>query len=389
MTRKTMRQPFEESKEKIRDWLARFMPENPLIIVPAFNAYEDTLDCLDSLQNNTPAQTPILLIDDASTDERLPEYFEPLSFNNRFAYLRKPVNKGFVDSVNSGFELAAPRDVVVINSDVVVPSRWLERLRAAAYSGSTVATSTPLTNHGAIVSVPYRNKPCNELPGGFTLEEIDNKVSRNALKSYPSLPTAIGHCIYFKRLSLDLTGYFDPIFAPGYGEEVDFSQRAMMLGLSNVLADDLFVYHKGSRSFNNREARQQLQDSHDRLIRQRYPWYTAAVEEAMSLPDSPLVLALQRARLAILGYKIAIDATCLDGISNGTQVLTLELTRALVQQKKENTRFTLFISDKTRPADMLGIEKLVDQVLTVSEVKKLAQPAFDRRRVKQKGGFFQ
>src|SRR6478672_8073612 len=111
-----MRQPFEESKEKIRNWLARFRPENPLIVVPAFNAYEDTLDCLGSLQNNTPAQTPILLIDDASIGERFPDYFEPLSFKYRFAYLRKPVNKGFVDSVNLGFELAAPRDVVVINS---------------------------------------------------------------------------------------------------------------------------------------------------------------------------------------------------------------------------------------------------------------------------------
>lgn len=377
MTRETVGRSLEETKEKTREWLAGFGPESPLVLVPAFNAFDDTRECLDSLLAHTPAEVPVLLIDDASTDPRFLEYFERQAFKERLGYLPKPVNQGFVDSVNLGFELAGRRDVVIINSDVVVPSGWLARLRAAAYSGSTVATATPLTNHGGIISVPYRNEPVNELPAGLSLEEIDRRISREAARSYPALPTAVGHCIYFKRLALDLVGYFDQAFAPGYGEEVNFSQSARLLGLTNVLADDLFVYHKGSRSFNNAEARQRLRDSHDEIIRQRYPWYEAEIGEAMSLPDSPLALALQRARYALLGYHIGLDATCLDGTKNGTQVLTLELTQALARQKSDNVRLTLFTSDTAKPADLLGVEKLVDEVLTVSAVKKLTQPAFD------------
>ncbi|MBN9392746.1 MAG: glycosyltransferase [Chloroflexi bacterium] len=373
-------QPDENTGQAVREWLTRFEPQVPLILIPVFEAYDDTLDCLKSLFEHTPAEVPILLIDDGSTDPRISQYFEPLSFKDRFAYLRKTTNKGFVDSVNLGFGLAAG-DVVIINSDVVVPPRWLERLRAAAYSGSTVATATPLTNHGGIISVPYRNQPTGELPDGFSLETIDQKIEESSLKLYPPLPAAVGHCTYFKRMALDLLDGFDPVFAPGYGEEVDFSQRAILLGLTNVLADDLFVYHKGSRSFNNQAARQRLRDEHDAIIEKRYPWYLASVGEAMGDTDAPLGLALDRARAAILGYKIAIDVTCLDATHNGTQQATLELVRALAQAKAQRqddrTSLTLITRDNAAGACPPDIARLVNEVITVTELKKRPQPAFD------------
>lgn len=372
--------PGENTGQTVRDWLTRFGPAMPLVLVPVFEAFDDTLDCLDSLFEHTPPQVPILLIDDGSADPRISRHFEPLSFKDRFAYLRKATNKGFVDSVNLGFELAAG-DVVIINSDVVVPAGWLARLRAAAYSGSTVATATPLTNHGGIISVPYLNQPTGALPDGFSLETLDRKIEESSLKLYPPLPAAVGHCTYFKRLALDLVGGFDPAFAPGYGEEVDFSQRATLLGLTNALADDLFVYHKGSRSFNNPAARQRLRDEHDAILEKRYPWYLASVGEAMSATDAPLGRALDRARAAILGYKIALDATCLDATYNGTQQATLELVRALAQAKAnrpdDRTSLTLVTRDDAAGACPPAIAALVNEVITVSELKKRPQPAFD------------
>lgn len=373
---------LENDKQVARDWLGRFSPNAPLVLVPVFEAFDDALECLDSLFAHTPPGVPILLVDDASLDPRLANHFEPLTFRDRFGYLCKPANKGFVDSVNLGFDLAAG-DVVIINSDVVVPARWLERLQAAAYSGSTVATATPLTNHGGILSVPYRNQPTGELPAGYSLETLDRKIEENSLRLRPPLPTAVGHCIYFKRLALDLVGGFDPIFAPGYGEEVDFSQRAILLGLSNVLADDLFVYHKGSRSFNNPQARQRLRDDHDAIIEQRYPWYTDAVGEAMGETDAPLGLALHRTRAAILGYKIGIDATCLDrtGSPNGTRTATLDLVRALAQaiaeREDDHSSLTLIVRDDAANACAPDLVEMLSEVVTVSELKKRPRPSFD------------
>ncbi len=80
-----------------------------------------------------------------------------------------PHNLGFVGNVNAAFEQAAPADVVVVNSDVIVGPGWLEGLRAAAYADETVATASTLTNHGTIVSVPRRNAPSPAPPPGMAV----------------------------------------------------------------------------------------------------------------------------------------------------------------------------------------------------------------------------
>ena len=113
----------------------------------------------------------------------------------------------------------------------------------------SVATATALTNHGTILSVPHRNRPQRSLPDGMTAADAARRVAAGSLRLRPSIPTAIGHCVYIRRAALDLVGGFDESFAPGYGEEVDFSQRAVAHGFRHVCADDVFVFHRGGSSF--------------------------------------------------------------------------------------------------------------------------------------------
>ncbi len=304
----------KDLERQVQEWLNGFPSESPVVVIPVYNAYEDVVECIESILTTTPSRVPILVIDDASTDERVPYVLSQLSQDGRFLYVRKSTNSGFVGTVNLAFAWSAPRDVIVVNSDVVVPREWLERLRAAAYCLSTVATATPLTNRGTIVSVPYRNQPIERLTGvGEDVNEIDSRVRAHSLRLYPFIPTAVGHCVYFRRSALDVVGYFDEAFAPGYGEEVDFSQRAVMAGFYHVVADDLFVYHKGARSFDpeQKQAVQRIRDSHEQIIHQRYPWYRNWTTQAADETRSSLSLALERAQLALLGCRVAIDATCL------------------------------------------------------------------------------
>ena len=261
--------------QAIQDWLRQYPQEIPIVAVPVFNAYDDVMECVQSLLASTRAHTPILILDDASTDTRIREALLPLAGNGRLRYLRKPRNNGFVGTVNLAFELCRPHDVVVVNSDVVVPPGWIERLQAAAYSFSTVATATPFTNSGTMVSVPYRNRPVGCPVEGMPVAEADGRIRSASQQLRPVIPTTIGHCMYIKRAALDMVGYLDEIFAPGYGEEVDFSLRAVMAGFSHVVADDLFVYHKGWRSFGSQgeETKLQLQGQHEAILNERYPWY--------------------------------------------------------------------------------------------------------------------
>ena len=368
-----------EPPQDFRDWLAVFSPDAPVVVVPVFNAYDDVLECVESLLTTTRLGTPILILDDASTDDRIPNRLAPLSRERGFAYERRPANAGFVSTVNLAFDWCAPRDVVIVNSDVVVPPEWLERLQSAAYFRTTIATATPLTNHGSIVSVPYRDQPINDLVGGATVAEVDARIRAASLKLKPIIPTAIGHCIYFKRSALDTVGHFDEAFSPGYGEEVDWSQRAVAASFSHVVADDVFVFHKGSRSFDpaGLERRQNLQNAYEQIIDQRYPWYRQWRLGAFNDLSSPLSLAIERARAALLGYRIAVDATRVDGTTTGTQVLTLELIRALATAPDRRDHLAMIISDTVQKEALFGVDQLVDKVLRASDLVDMERPPFD------------
>ncbi len=378
---------FQESTDatpavsELNTWLARFDPTSPVVVVPVYNAFEDVCECVESLLSTTPVSSPLVVVDDASTDSRLAPWGAALAaaHSDRLYYVRKATNTGFVGSCNLGFAAARPHDVVLVNSDVILPERWLERLQAAAYSRSNVATVTPFTNHGTMVSVPYRNRPLNELVGGMSLAEIDGRVEQASRHLYPAIPTAIGHCTYVRRSALDAVGHFDEAFAPGYGEEVDFSQRALSHGFVHLVADDLFVYHKGSRSFDaaGQLRRERLQIAHDQLIHQRYPWYMAWMRTESHAVHSPLAQALTQARRALLPTRVAIDATYIAPTTTGTSVVALELIRALGTASQRSGELYVIVREGATAAFRERIGAYVDDVYSIDRVEQMDAPAFD------------
>jgi GT2 family glycosyltransferase/glycosyltransferase involved in cell wall biosynthesis len=294
-----------------------------VVCIPVYGQHELVERCVASVLAHTPSDVTILVADDASPDGATKSFLE-LNSDPRIRYLRQPRNVGFVENVNAVFAAAAPADVVILNSDCEVGPEWLERLRAAAYSDSLVATATALTNHGTIVSMP-REGPSAELPPGRTVEEVARAVAASSLRLRPRMVTAIGHCMWVRRSALDLVGGFDTAFSPGYGEEVDFSQRCSLRGLSHVAADDVFVFHRGGSSFDASP----LQRAHERLLASRYPYYPSAVRSLDRQTTGPLVRSLAIARAAIEGLSVTIDARCLGPTVTGTQIHVLELIHAL------------------------------------------------------------
>jgi GT2 family glycosyltransferase len=301
-----------------------------VVCIPVFGAVDDFARCLASVIAHTPAEVPVLVCDDHTPGSEIERHLDALaatgSVERDVLYVRRPRNLGFVGNVNAAFEQADPADVVVVNSDVVVGPGWLDGLRAAAYADETVATASTLTNHGTIVSVPGRNSPSPALPEGMEVDEAARRVRDGAGRTHPRLPTAIGHCMYVRRSALELVGPFDLAFAPGYGEEVDFSQRCVLSGLKHVLADDVFVYHRGSGSFGGAHP---VQEAHERLIAARYPYYHPWVRTVSDRRGGPFSRALATGSRALTGLSITIDGTCLNEDIAGTQVQTMEVIRAI------------------------------------------------------------
>lgn len=359
-----------EAKKKLQYWLTSFTADKPLVIVPIFDDYDELLECLDNLLANTSSDTPLLLFDDASPDNRIMLLLEALSSERGFLYLRRQNSSGLVHNLNRAVEWSAPRDVIVVSSAVVVSPGWVERLQTAAYSRSTVATATAFSNNGTFLSIPHRNTPIPNLVKGLTAEQTDRRISETSLKLHPLIPVAQNYCAYYRRSALDVVGSFDEAFASGVGADTDFSLRATAAGFSHALTDNLFVFHKLTSPAKAEDS------AAENRLRQRYPWYTDSLKEAKNATGTPLALALERARSALLGYRIAIDATALDGLTTGAQVLVLELIRALAALVTPK-HLAVIIRDDVPKKVLLDTEALVDEVLRVGELENLEQPRFD------------
>ena len=220
----------------------------PTVIVPVFNAYEHLVVCLESLARNLSSNAQVLLIDDASTDARVYPFLQ--SWVDEETSCRRLVrhgqNRGFVATANHAMRLAGT-DVVLLNSDTEVTSGWLEHLADCLASDRSIATATPWSNNGEIVSIPAF---CAANPAPENPETIAGIIASCGRPDYPVMPTAVGFCMAISLHAIKLVGVFDELtFGFGYGEENDFCQRAERAGLRNVLCDNAYVVHHGGASF--------------------------------------------------------------------------------------------------------------------------------------------
>ncbi len=249
------------------------------VIVPVYNAPQAVERCLESVLANTPEAPDIRIVvaDDASPDPRVAAVLEKVgTAHRRLVIERRPVNLGFPGNCNESMAKAAG-DVVLLNSDTVVPEGWLEPLRRLAHSSERVGSITPLTSNGEINSVPVWLQ-VNRYPSGFDVDDLNDIARTVGYGDWIEVPTGIGFCQYFTRTGLDAVGLFDAeAFGRGYGEENDLCLRLRHNGFVNLLCDTVFVHHEGGLSFG--------QSTPDRLkenlafLNRRWPGYGALIAD--------------------------------------------------------------------------------------------------------------
>jgi len=262
----------------------------PAVVIPVHNAFDELTACLASIVATVGSDTQVIVIDDESSDERVVPHIEKVihAGGPRWRFVRQPMNLGFVATANLGI-LLAQTDVILLNSDTEVTPGWLECIAACLASDDQIATATPWSNNGEIVSIPEFCKvnpaPRNAVAIGKCIAEF---ARRQGHGRYPELPTAVGFCMGISRKAIDEVGLFDTHhFGLGYGEENDFSLRARQSGFKNVLCDDAFVVHHGGRSFGPLGLEPGV-ESMQRLL-QRHPRYREEIDAFIEAdPLSPL-----------------------------------------------------------------------------------------------------
>jgi GT2 family glycosyltransferase/glycosyltransferase involved in cell wall biosynthesis len=268
----------------------------PAVIVPVYRGVETTLACLARVLETVPDRTPVIVVDDAGPEPELSAALDRLarahrSPPGRIRLIRNPHNLGFPASANIGMAAAGPgRDVVLLNSDAIVPPGWLERLRDAAWSAPDIGTAAPLSNDATILSYPHLGR-VQPPPDTKMLDRIDRLAARANGGRTVEIPTSVGFCMYIRGDCLAETGLFRPeIFAQGYGEENDFCLRARHLGWRHVAASGVFVSHIGGQSF--RATREHLLRRNLQLLERLHPGYHELI--AAHVAADPLADARRR-----------------------------------------------------------------------------------------------
>lgn len=270
------------------------------VIIPVYNAYDDLRLCLDSVLRTTAPQHRLILIDDGSPDSRIADYFAELRniADPRLLLLRNDVNLGFVGTVNRGMAQSR-NDVVLLNSDTIVTTGWLEKLCRCADSDLRIGTITPFSNNAEICSFPNFCED-NPLPQGMDEEDVNRAIEAAAVPIYPDIPTAVGFCMFIRRDLLNKIGLFDAdTFRLGYGEENDFCMRAVAAGWRNVLCDDTFIEHTGSRSFDTKK--QALAEQNMPRLLAKHPDYMQQVMAFIAADPIKPIRQLALSFLALAG----------------------------------------------------------------------------------------
>ncbi len=260
-----------------RPWGAVASQRATTVVIPVHDAGAVALACLDSVMATLPPGTRVLVVDDGSSDPELVAALDDRVRRRNIDLLRHPRPMGFPAAANAGIRAAQGRDVVLLNSDTLVPPGWLGRLRQAAYADRDIGTVTPLSNEASILSYP--GPPGTNPPPDLTATiHLDRAAQRANGCRLVDIPVGVGFCLYLRRDCLNAVGLFRAdLFAQGYGEENDFCLRARRLGWRNVALTGLFVGHLGGTSFGGGAAHLRARNS--RILERLHPGWTTLIDE--------------------------------------------------------------------------------------------------------------
>jgi GT2 family glycosyltransferase len=203
-------------------------------IIPVHNRADLLERLLDTVCAQTLPFAEVVVVDDASTDGA-----GDLARARGCRVIAMAQNAGFARTVNRGWKTAATEWVAILNSDVELDSRWLERLSSGVGEASFAT--------GTIFDAKKRQ----------TIDGTYDLVSRAACPWRASQGESVGHggssaiaiapgtaCV-FRRNVLERLNGFDESFG-SYLEDVDLGLRCLREGFTGVYIPDALAYHHGS-----------------------------------------------------------------------------------------------------------------------------------------------
>lgn len=197
------------------------------IIIPVFNQWNYTAQCLSCLSQTVSSESvSVLVVDNASTDETGVR----LLCHEHVQVITNDENRGFAGACNQGIEASSGYDWrIFLNNDVLLSLGWLEGLLVAADQFAI-----------DIISPSMREGPHN-----YDLEERSCFL-RQHLGDHLRSDVAHGVCFAVRSRVFDVIGNFDESFRIGQYEEADLFRRARKAGFRIATTGRSFIHHFSS-----------------------------------------------------------------------------------------------------------------------------------------------
>lgn len=216
------------------------------VVIPSTDGKELLKKHLPGIIKYTPHLQKIILVDNASKDgtaEFLKTHYPQV------IHLYQPQNLFFTKAVNIGFRAATADLIVLLNNDVEVRPRYLDRVLIYFQDPNVFAVTFNEIN-SSWPEVSWRQ-------GKFYYE-------RGVDKTKPRYSAwASGGSAVFNRRLWEKLGGFDEIYSPGYWEDIDLGWRAWKTGYKIIWEPKSEVEHQHESSF------RKLDQNYVALIKER------------------------------------------------------------------------------------------------------------------------
>ena len=241
------------------------------VIVVTYNNLAYTRQCLDSLERFSDwSGLEIIVVDNASHDGT-PEFLREWAVQaaSRQVILN-PDNRGFAAANNQGLAAASGEYLILLNNDTCVTRGWVRGLLTHLRRDPEVGMVGPVTNNignEARIDSDYDDMAAM---AAFAADY----TARHAGRAF-DLPTLAFFCVAMPRSTYERVGPLDEDFGIGFFEDDDYCRRVDAAGLRCVCAEDVFVHHQLSASFDllKLDRRQALFERNKLIYEKKWgPW---------------------------------------------------------------------------------------------------------------------
>ena len=216
------------------------------IIILSFNNYQETTGkCLNVLSADSDFRNwEVIVVDNASDTNTQQQLAEAKHRYPEVNFVHNSQNVGFAAGNNIGIKRATGDIFILLNSDAFPPPGMLGRLIEHFAHDTQLGMVGPVTNAAGNEQCIYTkaNNMEEKIKEGLLYATSGECITLSAYR-------LDFFCVAIPRHVFKLVGGLDEKFGRGYYEDLDYSLRVKAAGYRLGVAEDTFVYHRGSSSF--------------------------------------------------------------------------------------------------------------------------------------------